>query len=105
MIKHRIFRCLDKPSSFFGIKGRFGKWGVIALLLAGVISIIIGSGTTSLLGFLAFMVLCAFVYFAILSVQRRVNDRQMSKIIASRNRVSHIKVSPVNMKSLFQFYS
>ena len=104
MNKYRIFRSLDKPSVFFGIKGKYMTWAMLSLGIVACLAILVGTSFSSLLGFVVFLVGLVVVYFAVLSVQSRITDRQMSKIMAAKMRVKYIKTPAHSVRSLFNMY-
>lgn len=80
----RIYHSLDRPSSIFGIKGRF-------LLLTGagsgasaVLAIIVGSATQMIFGMGTLLLGCAASYLLTLWVQSSTDERDVMKVLGHR---------------------
>lgn len=91
---YRVWRALDQPSAFFGIKGRFM---VLFLIIAGaslIIGLSVGSVTGSLLGLIVIGILLFCDYMLILSIQGRMSDGEFSRMISKSGIPRFIKVNP-----------
>ena len=90
----RTWRCLDQPSAFFGIKGRFM---VLFLILAGagtLIGLSVGSSMGSLVGMIIIGLLIFCDYMLILSIQGRMSDGEFSRMVCKGNIPCYVKVMP-----------
>lgn len=100
-MKYRIWRSLDRPSSFFGIRGKFAY---VFALLAGtgaMLSFVVGEVTNSLVGMIAFACCCAGAYMAVIAIQGKMTDRSLSRFLSSRRIPDIIHMRPVGIRSLF----
>lgn len=93
-MKHKVWRSLDRPSSFFGIRGRFmrvllglGGAGAVAALAAG-------SVFGGLAGMLVLALSLAGAYMAVTSLQGKMSDRGLSRRLASRRIPPSVRIQP-----------
>ena len=96
---YRVWRALDQPSAFFGIKGRFM---VLFIILAGaslIIGISIGSSTGSLLGMIVSGILLFCDYMLILSIQGRMSDGEFARMICKGSIPRFVKLRPGTLVS------
>ncbi len=85
-MRRKVYRSLDKPSEFFGIKGRFM---LILLLFAGlcaVISIIIGQVFGMIIGIGAGILSVVVAYLCVLTIQSKIKEKDLFKML---NRMSY----------------
>jgi len=104
-MKYKIWRSLDRPSSFFGIRGKFAY---VLLGLAGigaVFSFFVGGATNSLIGMIAFACCCVGAYMAVISLQGKMTDRTLSRFLASRRVPRYIHTRPRSIRSLLNNYN
>lgn len=98
-MKRKVYRALDRPSSFFGIRGRFiilfGAVAVGGLMLSAVI----GKNTVSMVGTLCFLGTLLADYAFIRTIQSRMTERTFTRSICSRNIPKTVKVMPHSIKS------
>lgn len=101
-MKCQLYRSLDRPSAFFGIRGRFLTW--FGFIAGGVmvVSFIIGSFTSSFFGFLVFFGLGAAAYGFILSLQSRSSDRVLTMKVNSRRYPSFFRVPSYAFRHLWR---
>ena len=73
-MKYRVWRSLDRPSSFFGIRGKFA-YVFLAFATAGaMVSMVIGNMTGGITGMLAFACCCIADYMLVTSLQGKTSD-------------------------------
>lgn len=95
-----VFRSLDKPASFFGIRGRFMVWMVMGLGVDLLVSCFVGFLTAGLLGVVVFVALALLIYMYILGIQGRLTPRQLTKKMDSRRLASYVRMRPVSISSM-----
>ena len=101
-MKYRVWRSLDRPSSFFGIRGRFS---MVFLAVAGaglVLALAVGSCTNSLVGMLTFAVACIGDYTLVTNLQGRMTERGLARKGASRKIPRNVRLSPRPFLSRFK---
>lgn len=79
-----VYRSLDKPSAFFGIRGRFTTWMVGLLVADLLVAVIVAITTVSMLGILVFVVGAVAAYLYIMSLQAKGSDRAFSMKMNSK---------------------
>ena len=98
-MKYRVWRSLDRPSSFFGIRGKFA-YVFLAFAAAGaMLSAAVGNLTNGLVGMIAFGCSCVAGYMAIISIQGRMSDRGLARFLASRRTPRSIHMLPRGIRS------
>lgn len=91
---YRVWRALDQPSAFFGIKGRFM---VLFLIIAGIgtlIGLSVGSSMGNLIGMVTIGLLLFCDYMLILSIQGKMSDAEFSRMVCKGNIPRFVKVMP-----------
>lgn len=99
-MEYKVYKSLDKPSAFFGIRGRFSIWMAMGLAVDLFISFVVGTVIVGMLGVVVFVALALVIYMYILSVQGRLTPRQLTKKMDSRKFVSCIRLKPVSVYSM-----
>lgn len=98
-MKYRVWRSLDRPSSFFGIRGKFA-FVFLAFAAAGAMaSAVIGNMTGGITGMLAFACACIADYMLVTSLQGRMSDRGLARFLASRRTPRCIHMQPRSIRS------
>ena len=94
----KVYKSLDKPSSFLGLKGSYimytGVGAVIALCLAGYISTL----TNGLIGILSFLGLCVIIYLMVLRVQASMTERELKRFLSGKMLPNYIVFHPERLK-------
>lgn len=96
---HRVWRALDQPASFFGIRGRFMTLFLMIAAAAAVIALCIGSSMGSMIGMLTAAGLIFCDYMLILSIQAKMSEKAFSRMISKGGMTRFIKVTPASVKS------
>lgn len=98
-MKYRVWRSLDRPSSFFGIRGKFA-YVFLAFAAAGaMVSMVIGNMTGGITGMLAFACCCIADYMLVTSLQGKMSDRGLARFLASRRTPRSIHMLPRSIRS------
>ncbi len=101
-MKCTVYRSLDKPTVFFGIRGRFIRiFGIIAAI-GGVVSIVLGSIIDSIVGFILFAGVAVVDYFFVLSIQGKSSDREYNIRKSSKNLVSCFQFPRMSLRHVWR---
>lgn len=86
-----VYRSLDKPSAFFGIRGRFTTW--MGLLLAAdlFVALLVGLMLGSFFGFLVFVIGAVSAYVYIMGLQGKSSDRAFSQKMNSKKYPRYVR--------------
>lgn len=103
-MERKVYRSLDRPVAFFGIRGRYMSWVVIGLVVDLVLSFIIGALTVGIIGFICFLGLAIGIYLYVISFQERMSDRELEKKMNSRRIATCIKRSPQTVRRILTSY-
>ena len=95
----RVWRALDQPSSFFGIKGRFMTLFLRIAAGAATVAICLGSSLGSMAGLFIFGALAFCDYMLILSIQAKLSDKAFSRLLSKRRLTGYIKITPESLES------
>ena len=98
-MRYRVWRSLDRPSSFFGVKGRFAYVFIGLAAVGGVVAAITGSVSNSLVGMVAFALALTGDYMLVTTLQGKMSDRALSRFLASRKTPRCIHLRPRNILS------
>ena len=99
-MRYVVYKALDNPPSFVGLKGSYIKYAGIGMGGAGVIGMMIGSITNGLVGVIAFVALAAGVYLSVLAFQAKFSERERTKWLTSRKLQDVIVFEPVSFNTL-----
>ena len=92
----KVYRSLDRPSSFFGIKGRYMTWFLLLAGAALLLALPVALATAGVFGFAFFVLAAAGTYVFILSLQDKASDREFSVRLNARKypRFYRLKAQP-----------
>lgn len=89
-----VYRSLDKPSSFFGIKGRFMTWMGLLLVADLFLAFIIGAFLGTLFAFAIFVIGAVAAYLFVMSLQGKSSDRAFSLKMNARRYPRYVRTPP-----------
>ena len=101
-MRYRVWRSLDRPSSFFGIRGKFSYVFLVIAAGGGMLAFVIGGAANSLVGMIAFACALAGDYMLVISLQGKMSDRALSRYLASRRTPRFIHMKPRSIHSLLK---
>lgn len=96
---YRVWRALDQPAAFFGIKGRFMTLFLIIAAGAAAVAICLGSSFGNMAGMFIFGALAFCDYMLILSLQAKMSDKEFSRLISKSGLTRFVKVTPDSLQS------
>ncbi len=104
-MRRRVYRSLDRPSTFLGIRGRF----LIVMGLGGAISVIIalvvGQLTSMLVGFGVAILLMAAFYFLTTSLQAKIPEKNIWKILVKRAYPGVYRTTPKHVRNIWRGFN
>lgn len=86
-----VYHSLDKPSAFFGIRGRFTSWMVGILVVVGFVALVAGAMTSTIFGIIVFVAGAVGAYVWIMSIQGKESDRAFSMRLNSKKYVRYVR--------------
>lgn len=104
-MKRRVYRSLDRPASIFGIKGRFMLLVGIGAGLAAVIGIVVGKVASMLAGVGTVLLIMLGVYFLTTSLQARIDEKDIWKVIVRRAYPDAYRVSPKPLRTMWKGFN
>ena len=104
-MRRKVYRSLDRPAAVFGIRGRF-LW-VAALLgaFALVVGIVTGGAASMLAGTGAGIVCATAAYLLVLSLQSRVDEKDLVKVIVKRSYPVIYRVRPMHIHNIWRGFN
>ena len=104
-MKRRVYRSLDRPATVFGIRGRF-LW-VMALggALALIIGMVVGSVSSMIVGFGAGLLAVTGAYFVTVSLQSRIDERDIWKMVVRQGFPDLYRIRPKHIRNLWKGFN
>ena len=104
-MKRRVYRSLDRPATVFGIRGRFMWVFVLGGGLALVVGLVVGGATSMLPGFGAGLVAAMAAYFLTLSLQSKVDEKDIWKMVVKRSYPALYRVRPKHIRNIWRGFN
>lgn len=101
-MRYRIYHSLDRPSSVFGIKGRFLIVMLLGMAMSGILALVIGQATQMILGIGALMAGCVASYLAVIWAQSKVDERDIMKVTGHARLPMCWSVRPSAMRNIWK---
>ena len=98
----RVYRSLDKPSSFFGLRGRFVLWCAGGIGVSLALGLVVGLLTVSLFGMITCFAGAAASYLFVTSLQGKMSDREFSKKLLAGKYPEYVHLKPVPFDSNYE---
>lgn len=95
-MRYKVYRSLDKPSVFAGIKGSYIFITLGMIGIGAVVALIVGSIVGSLLGTFLFIVIVAVSYGVTMFIQEKRSFRELGRMLAARKLPNHLVIDPRN---------
>ena len=80
----RVYRNLDRPFTFLGVKGRYIPVALVGLLGIVVTAVVVGAALGTFAGLASAVVLIVGGYLAMLEIQQRYGEKGVSRFIAGK---------------------
>lgn len=89
-----VYKALDRPSSFLGLKGSYLTYTAILGGVGIVVGIFVGTLTIGLVGLVVALLLFAAAYACVMAFQARYSEKQKDHLIASYRLPDFIVMPP-----------
>ena len=83
-MKYRVYRNLDRPFCFLGVRGRYIPVALIGLLGIVVMAVVVGAVMGTFAGLASAVVLVVGGYLGLLEVQQKYGEKGLSRFLAGR---------------------
>ena len=83
-MRYRVYRNLDRPFAFLGLKGRYIPVALAGLLGVIVLAIVLGTVFGTFVGLASAVVLIVGGYLALMEIQQRFGEKTLSRFMAGR---------------------
>ena len=104
-MRRRVYRSLDRPATVFGIRGRFLWVMALGSALALIIGMAVGVVTSMIVGSGAGLLAVTGAYFVTVSLQSRIDERDLLKMVARRGFPALYRVRPKHIRNIWKgFY-
>ena len=104
-MKRRVYRSLDRPATVFGIRGRFLWVAVLGGALALIVGLVVGALSSMIVGFGAGLLAALAAYFLTLSLQSKVDEKDLFKMIVKRSYPSLYRVRPKHVRNIWRGFN
>ncbi len=104
-MKRRVYRSLDRPATVFGIRGRFLWVAVLGGALALIVGLVVGAVSSMIVGFGAGLLAALAAYFLTLSLQSKVDEKDLFKMIVKRSYPSLYRVRPKHVRNIWRGFN
>lgn len=102
-MRRKIYRALDKPSAFFGIRGKFMILFALIATVALMLAFIIGNNLGSIIGMVAFFAGIIGDYCLIIYIQGRMSEKAFTRSLFAKKLPHCLRVKPHSIKSLLKY--
>ena len=99
-MKSKVYRALDRPQVFFGVKGRFITWYLVLAGAVLMLSVAVGIATAGVFGFVLFILGAAGAYVLIMVLQDKSSDREFSIRLHARKYPRFYRLRPQPFRSM-----
>ncbi|MBR6038045.1 MAG: hypothetical protein IKP53_04810 [Candidatus Methanomethylophilaceae archaeon] len=104
-MKRRVYRSLDRPATVFGIRGRFMYVMFVGGALALVVGLVAGRASSMVLGFGAGILAAVAAYLLTLSLQSKVDEKDIFKMVARRSYPTLYLVRPKHIRNIWKGFN
>lgn len=104
-MKRRVYRSLDRPATVFGIRGRFLWVAVLGGALALIVGLVVGAVSSMIVGFGAGLLAALAAYFLTLSLQSKVDEKDLFKMIVKRSYPALYRVRPKHVRNIWRGFN
>ncbi len=101
-MRKKVYRSLDKPSEFFGIKGRFMMVMFFLCVFSIALSVMVGQLTGMIFGIGAAILLCAISYLATIVLQSRIKEKDFFKAVTKKLYPGIYTVRPKHIRNIWK---
>lgn len=99
-MRRRVYRSIDKSNSIFGIRGKYITYALKGIGLSLLLSLVFATMTNGILGIMLFLLCTAFVYAGILYVQSRYSERELDRMLSSKEMPDYIHFHPMTFRRM-----
>lgn len=104
-MRRKVYRSLDRPSTFFGIRGRFIIL-TLAMVAVGLIpAITLGRLTNMLLGFGVLLVVAVVAYFITTALQSKIDEKDIWKTVAKWRFPDRYRMRPKSLRNIWKGFN
>jgi len=104
-MKRKVYRSLDRPATVFGIRGRFLYVMILGGALALIVGLAVGRAGSMILGVGAGLLAALAAYLLTLSLQSRIDEKDIFKVIIKRSYPSLYRIRPKHMRNIWKGFN
>lgn len=97
----KVYRSLDKPSAFFGIRGRFIWLLAIMVIILLMVAVIFSKTIGTIPASLVFFGGAIAAYSIVISTQAKMSERAFMRFISSKRIPRALRLSPSRVMTYF----
>ena len=80
----RVYRNLDRPFTFLGVRGRYIPVALVGLLAIVIVALVLGAALGTFAGLASAVALTVGAYLVLTEVQQRYGEKGLSRFMAGR---------------------
>lgn len=100
-MKRKIYRSLDKPSAFFGIRGKYIWLLAIMVIIMLMAAVIFSKSIGTIPASLVFFCGAITAYSVVVSTQAKMSEREFMRFLSSRRIPRAFRIPPQRIMSYF----
>ena len=104
-MRRRVYRSLDQAATVFGIRGRFLIVMALGGALALIVGLVVGAVTGMVVGIGAGLLCCTGAYLVTMSLQSRIDERDMWKVVLKRGYPTLYRVRPKHIRNIWRGFN
>lgn len=104
-MKRRVYRSLDRCATVFGIRGRFIWVMALGGALALIVGMVVGAVAGMILGMGAGILGAAAAYFLTVSLQSKVDEKDIWKVVVKRGYPTLYRIRPKHIRNIWKGFN
>ncbi len=104
-MRRRVYRSLDRPSTFMGIKGRFLIVMGLGAAVSLIVALVAGRLTSMLVGFGVAIVMMTVFYFVTTTLQSKIPEKNIWKIVVRRALPDVYRTRPKHIRNIWRGFN
>jgi len=104
-MKRKVYKSIDHRAEFFGIRGRYLYLTFLLIALDLVVAITVGTAVSMLAGVGTGIAGALAAYFLVLSLEGKVGERHLLKVIVKRGYPTLYRVRPKHVRNIWRGFN
>lgn len=101
-MRRKVYRSLDRAATVFGIRGRFLWMMALGGSLALIVGLVVGGVAGMIPGMGAGLLGAVAAYFLTVSLQSRVDEKDIWKVVVKRGYPALYRIRPKHIRNIWK---